>query len=532
MIRSLTAIAMKILDAKQMRNIDARTVREYGISTLVLMENAGARATEALEELCEDLEHRGVLLLCSKGNNGGDGFVVARHLHNRGVQARVVLLCKPSEVRDDALVNLRILGKMGVEVSVAADAGAWSALLPDLERYDLIVDAILGTGLKGAVRGFLKNVISDLACLDAEVVALDIPSGLSADSPHVPGEAVVADFTLAMGLPKIPHVFPPAELFCGEVCVLDISLPAAAVDAEEVTLDLLEEDVVRRMLPTRARDSHKGDFGHVLVVAGSRSKPGAAALAALGCLRAGAGLVTVATGRNAQPMVHAHCAEAMVEPLPETEGGTLSRTVLTPILKMLDGVDAVVLGPGLGTATDVTQVIRKLVQKVELPMVLDADGLNAFASKPDMLTGDDTRPRILTPHPGEFARLLGVETKQVLRERLELTRRFAHDHHCFVVLKGYRTLVVTPSGRSYVNTTGNPGMATAGSGDVLSGIIGALVAQSSDVLPGILAAVYLHGLAGDRAAAHRGVQGLMASDILEHLPETMHHLLEGEFEEA
>lgn len=523
---------MKILDAKQMRNIDARTVREYGISTMVLMENAGARSTEALEELCDDLEHRGVLLLCSKGNNGGDGFVVARHLHNRGVQARVVLLCQPSEVRDEALANLRILGKIGVEVTVAADAGAWRDLLPELERYDLIVDAILGTGLKGAVRGFLKGVISDLACLDAEVVALDIPSGLCADSGRVPGEAVVADFTLAMGLPKIPHVFPPAELFCGDVCVVDISLPAAAVEAEDVTLDLLQEDAVRRMLPTRARDSHKGDFGHVLVVAGSRSKPGAAALAAQGCLRVGGGLVTVATGRNAQPMVHAHCAEAMVEPLPETEGGTLSRTVLTPLLKMLDGKGALVLGPGLGTATDVTQVIRKLVQKVELPVVVDADGLNAFATKPALLTGDAKRPRILTPHPGEFARLLGKKTEEVLHRRLELARRFAHDHQCFVVLKGYRTLVVTPSGHSYVNSTGNPGMATAGSGDVLSGMIGALVAQSTDLLPGILAAVYLHGLAGDRAAAHRGVPGLMASDILDHLPETMHRLIEGDLEQA
>lgn len=525
---SPTPVAMKILDAKQMRNIDARTVREYGISTLVLMENAGARATEALEELCEDLEHRGVLLLCSKGNNGGDGFVLARHLHNRGVQARVVLLCNPSEVCDDALANLRILGKVGVEVTVAADAGSWKALLPELGRYDLIVDAILGTGLKGTVSGFLKGVISDLACLDAEVVSLDLPSGLSADSPQVPGEAVVADFTLAMGLLKIPHVFPPAELFCGEVCVLDISLPAAAVDTEGVKLDLLEEDAVRRMLPTRARDSHKGDFGHVLVVAGSRSQPGAAALAAQGCLRAGAGLVTVATGRNAQPMVHAHCVEAMVEPLPETEGGTMSRTVLAPLLKMLDGKDVLVLGPGLGRGTDVTQMIRKLVQKAQLPVVLDADGLNAFAGKTTLLAGDDARPRILTPHAGEFARLLGMDTKVVLRQRLELARRFAHDHHCFVVLKGYRTLVVTPSGQSYVNTTGNAGMATAGSGDVLAGMIGGLVAQSGDLLPGILAAVYLHGLAGDRASAHRGVQGLMASDILEHLPETMHLLLEGE----
>jgi NAD(P)H-hydrate epimerase len=341
----------------------------------------------------------------------------------------------------------------------------------------------------------------------------------------------VADHTLAMGLPKIPHVFPPAELFCGDVCVVDISLPAGAVEAEEIKLDLLEEDDVLRMLPTRPRDSHKGDFGHVLVVAGSRSKPGAAALAALGALRAGAGLVTVATGRNAQPMVHAHCAEVMVEPLPETEGGTFSRTVLQPLLKLQEGKDVMVLGPGLGTATDVTQVIRKLVQKADLPMVLDADGLNALAGKLNLLDAASDRPRILTPHPGEFARLLGCRTDEVQRDRLGLARRFTHDHGCYLVVKGYRTLVATPGGEVYVNPTGNPGMATAGTGDVLSGMIGALVAQTSDVLGGILAAVYLHGMAGDVAAAHRGDQGLMAGDLLEHLPESLRLLQEGEIEE-
>jgi ADP-dependent NAD(P)H-hydrate dehydratase / NAD(P)H-hydrate epimerase len=519
---------MKILDSKQMRNIDARTSREYGIPGRILMENAGARAAESLEEECEDLEHRSILILCGKGNNGGDGFVLARHLVNRGFHPRVVLLNRRSEVKEDALANLRILGKMGVDVSVAHEPRTWKALLPELERSDLVVDAILGTGLRGPARGFLKTVIADVGGLDAEVVSLDIPSGLSADSPLVPGEAVVADHTLAMGLPKIPHLFPPAELFCGEVSVLDISLPDGAVEAEGVKLELLEEEEVRRMLPTRPRDSHKGDFGHVLVLAGSRSKPGAASLAALGALRAGAGLVTVATGRNAQPMVHAHCAEAMVEPLAETEGGTLSRTVLSPILKMLEGKAVLVVGPGLGTATDVTQVIRKLVDKADLPVVVDADGLNAFAGKAQMLGGKPSRPRILTPHPGEFARLLGRKTEEVQADRVGASRRFATDHRCFLVLKGYRTLVATPGGEVFVNPTGNPGMATAGTGDVLAGMIAALVAQDNDPLPGILAAVFLHGVAGDLAAAQRGAQGLLASDLLERLPEAMEALLQGE----
>ncbi len=521
---------MKIVNARQMRNIDARTVREYGIPARVLMENAGARAADALEEICEDLEHRAIAILCNKGNNGGDGFVLARHLHNRGLYPRVVLLCRRNEVTDDALANLRTLGKMKVEVSIAADEKAWKAIRVELERYDLIVDAILGTGLKGRVRGFLRTVLADVSCLDAELVSIDVPSGLSADSSQVRGEALVADHTLAIGLPKICHVFPPAELFCGEVCVLDISLPAGAIESERVPLELMEEAAVARMLPTRARDSHKGDCGHVLIVAGSRSKPGAAALAAQGCLRSGAGLVTVATGRNAQPMVHAHCVEAMVEPLAETEGGTLSRTGLAPLLKLLEGKDALVLGPGLGTATDVTQIIRQMVLKAELPVILDADGLNAFAGKKQLLGTDPAYPRILTPHPGEFARLLGITADEVQADRIGLAQRFADEHGCYLVLKGYRTLVATPDGDLFVNPTGNPGLATAGTGDVLAGVIGSLVAQSSAVLPAVLAAVYLHGLAGDLAAAERGGQGLMASDLLEHLPEGLQLLLEGEAE--
>jgi len=515
---------LKILDSKQMRNIDARATHEFGIPGILLMENAGSAAADAIEQAYDDLERMRIVVLCGKGNNGGDGFVVARHLFNRGHQIAVVLLANHQEVEGDAQVNLRILTRLGVEITHAPDAAAWAAARAEVARCDLLVDAILGTGLQGPVRGFLSGVIAEIADLDLEVVSLDIPSGLSADTCHVPGEAIQANHTLAMGLPKIPHLLPPAELFCGELSILDISLPQAAIDAEHVALDLIEAEEIHRLLPARSRTGHKGDFGHVLVVAGSRGMPGAAALAALGALRAGAGLVTVATGRGAQPLVHAHCAEAMVEPLPETEGGTLARKGLAVLLKLAAGKDVVVIGPGLGGATDVTEVVRRAVEKIESPVVIDADGLNALAGHPDQFRGSSTRPRILTPHPGEMARLLGKRIDDVQRDRLGAARAFARKHQVYLVLKGYRTLVAAPGGELFVNPTGNPGMATAGTGDILSGMIAALVATAREPLDGILTAVYLHGLAGDLAATHRGEMGMIASDLLEHLPEATERL--------
>jgi NAD(P)H-hydrate epimerase len=512
---------MKILDSKQMRNIDARATREYGISSLILMENAGLASADALEEILGDAEHKRIALLCGRGSNGGDGFVLARHLFNRGLQPRVILLCAAAEVQGDAQINLRILQRMGVDLQEATDGRRWAEMRPELDRFDVLVDAILGTGLQGPVRGFLREAISSLAGYPGLTVSLDLPSGLSADSSEVPGEAVVADHTLTMGLPKIPHFFPPAELFCGEVAVLDISLPEAAIDAEGVGLELVEEDVVRRALPPRPRQAHKGDFGRLLVVGGSRSRPGAAALAALGALRAGAGLVTVATGRSALPLVHAHCPEVMLEPLAETERGTLSRRAAAPLIRQGAEMDAVILGPGLGQATDVAQVIRALVDQVRAPVVVDADGLNAIAGHLEVLPGSAPQPRILTPHPGEMARLLGKSIREVQRDRIGAAGRFARKHRCWLVLKGYRTLTAAPSGEVHVNPTGNPGMATAGTGDVLAGMIGALVAQAGEPLPGILAAVYLHGLAGDLAAAHRGEAGMIASDLLAHVPEAI-----------
>ena len=515
---------MKILDSKQMRNIDARATHEFGIPGILLMENAGAAAADAIEREYDDLDRMKIAVVCGKGNNGGDGFVAARHLFNRGHEVLVVLLARHQDVEGDAQVNLRILTRLGIEILLAPDAAAWEAARVELASCDLAIDAILGTGLQGPVRGFLRQVIVELADLDLEVVSLDIPSGLSADTCQVPGEAIQADRTLAMGLPKIPHLLPPAELFCGELSILDISLPQAAIDAEHVALDLIEADAIRTLLPARSRTGQKGDFGRLLVVGGSRGMPGAAALAALGALRAGAGLVTVATGRAAQPLVHAHCAEAIVEPLPETEGGTLSRKGLPAVLKLAAGKDVVVIGPGLGRATDVIEVVRRAVEKVASPMVIDADGLNALAGDPDRLRGTSERPRILTPHPGEMARLIGKEVDDVLRDRVATARGFARKHHVYVVLKGYRSLVATPAGEVFVNPTGNPGMATAGTGDILSGMIAALVATARNPLDGILTAVYLHGLAGDLAAAHRGEMGMIASDLLEHLPEATEHL--------
>ncbi len=517
---------MKILSAQQMRSIDQRTSRDYGIPGIVLMENAGVQVVDFLESHYPDLEDRQLLLLCGKGNNGGDGLVASRHLHNRGYSIRLLLFGRRSEFRGEALTNLEILEKMGVEHLEVTDAREWHEFLPELGRYDLLVDAILGTGLKGPVKGYLEEIIRDINNASADRVAVDIPSGLSGDTNELPGLCIQADATVTFACPKVPHVFLPAEAKVGEVYVADIGIPEEAVEAEEVRLNLVEAEELSRYLPPRKVESHKGDYGHLLVVAGSKGKPGAARMVAEGAFRAGVGLVTVATPESVQSILAPQVMEMMTEALPETREGTVSGRATARVLKLLEGKRALTVGPGLSIAAETQSFVRELVAETRVPLVLDADGLNAYASDPAALSGRD-RPLVLTPHPGEMGRLLGITADDVQKDRIAVCRDFSTAHSCFVVLKGYRTLISDPEGSIWVNPTGNPGMATAGSGDILTGILSGLVAQGIPILHAILLGVYLHGLAADLCASERGELSLMARDIVAYLPRAMAHLLKG-----
>jgi NAD(P)H-hydrate epimerase len=512
---------VEILTSQQMREIDRRAIASFGIPEIVLMENAGLQVLNCLHRVYADLPLRRILLLCGPGNNGGDAFVVARHLHNRRIPFAAILFGRRSRIRGSAATNLRMLARVGVKPLEVTTRAGWTRARRLLHASDLVVDGVLGTGLSRPASGLLANVIEDINNADVEVMAVDIPSGLAGDSAEIPGPCLAADHTVTFVRPKIAHVFPPAEALCGEIHVADISIPAEAVARQRVNLSLIEGGELVPHLPLRRAATHKGDYGHIVALAGSRGKAGAARMVALGALRAGCALVTVAVPAGIQRGLTPRAMEAMSEGLAETTRGTLAWVALRDVLALLEGKTAAVIGPGLSDQPETVRLVREVVRRARLPLVIDADGLNAFAGEWRLLKRRPGRPLLLTPHPGEMARLLGLSTAQVQASRVEVTRSLAHDTGAHVVLKGYRTVIAAPDGRVRINPTGNAGMATGGSGDVLSGLLVGLLAQGIGVQEAAAIGVYLHGLAGDLAAEEIGEMPLMARDILARFPRAL-----------
>ena len=507
---------MRVLNTDQMREADRRTIEDIGIPSVVLMENAGRQAVAAMEAAFEDLATSRVGVICGRGNNGGDGFVVARTLIQRGIETMVFLLGSVAEIRGDARTNLEILGRIGVTVVEITDAQEWELHSTEISECDVIVDAILGTGFRGRLSGLLETVVADVNSLSAPVVSIDLPTGVSADTQVLEGEAIDASMTVTLAAPKIPLVFPPADSHAGDLVIADIGIPHPVIDeVEGQYLELLTREQMRELVPVRAPESHKGDFGRVLVIAGSRGRTGAAHLAAMGALKSGAGLVTVATPHSCLPIVAAMAPEYMTEPLEETTSGTIDFGAVDRVLDMQ--TDVIALGPGLGQAPGTAAFVQALVERAGVPLVLDADALNAFVGDPERLVGRDGVDVIITPHPGEMARLLGVSVEEVQRDRLGTARDFAAAHRVHVVLKGNRTVIAAPDGRTFVNLTGNAGMATGGTGDLLTGMIAAWFAQLLDAEAASKLAVYLHGTAGDLAEADEGEVALTAGDLMTRL---------------
>lgn len=514
---------MRILNAAQMREADRRTIEEIGIPSLVLMENAGRQVVAAMEASFEELASSRVAILCGRGSNGGDGFVVARTLHLRGVDVIVFLLGSVADVRGDARTNLEILGRLGITVVEVPDAQSWELQFSQVSACDLIVDAVFGTGFKGPLSGMLETVVADVNGTPTPVVAIDLPTGLSADLADVEGEAIHASMTVTLAAPKIPLVLPPAETHVGDLVIADIGIPEAVIDeVEGAWLELLTRETMRPLVQPRAPESHKGDFGRVLVIAGSMGKTGAAHLAAAGALRSGAGLVTIAAPRPCVPILAALGAEYMTEPLGSDTDDHIGEDNLEAVLAMQ--ADVIAVGPGLGRDASTGRFVQRLLERSGLPIVLDADGLNAFADDPERLVGRDGVDVIITPHPGEMARLTGLSVEEVQAGRIDVARDFAMAHRVHVVLKGHRTIIATPEGRAFVNLTGNPGMATGGTGDVLTGMIAACFAQSLDAEAACKLAVYLHGLAGDLAEADEGEMSMTAGDLLARIGDAIAEL--------
>jgi len=499
---------MKILSAGQLRAID-----QLSGDTLQLMENAGTRVVEIIEDRFEDLAEQQIYILCGKGNNGGDGFVIARLLKERGCDPHVFLFAPEKEISGDAAINLARLKDLDESPTVVLDPKEWSEFGGDEEAV-LVIDALLGTGVTRPIEGFYRKIVESLPdCFpEATVLAVDVPSGLSADTGQIIGPAVQADVTVTFSALKHCLVFPPANKFAGDVIVADIGNLQDLISAPENNLNLITIDAFPAALHRRQEDTHKGDYGKVLIVGGSRGKSGAASMAGQAALRSGAGLVTVATASSCLFTVAASMPELMTESLEETPEGNIANVSLAQLIK---GKTVLGIGPGLGSHAQTQTMTRLAVREAWMPVVLDADGLNAFVGYADQLQGGD-RPIVITPHPGEMARLIGRDVAAVNENRIAVAGDFAEKHRLFVVLKGFRTVVASPDGQVFINATGNPGMATAGMGDILTGMLAGILGQENlgTVVERILFAVYLHGLAGDLAAEENGEESLVATDLL------------------
>ena len=508
---------IKVLDTATMQACDRTAIDDYGVPGSLLMENAGLRVVEALISHFDDQPPSGVAVMCGRGNNGGDGFVVARQLRNLGGEVVVYLFGEAAALRDDAANNYRIAVAEGVPVVEVHNEESWGLLAEDLSEFDCIVDAMLGTGLQSTPRGAIAAAIESVNASDSLIVAVDLPSGLSGDSGTIRGAVVEASLTVALAAPKVCHLLAPASETCGDVVVVDIGLPAAVIDAAPPTLWGMTPEDCAAGLPMRWPDSHKGDYGRVLVIGGAPGTAGAAVLAARGALRGGGGLVHVVCPETVYLPIACQLAEALVHTVPAGDSGGLGPDAGVVAREQANAADAVAIGPGIGTASETVALIRELAMECECPMVIDADGLNALVGVLDRLT-EALGPRVLTPHPGEAARLLGVDVASVQADRIGAARKLAEISGAVVLLKGHCSLTVESGQAPIVNLSGNPGMATGGTGDVLAGLIAALLGQG--LRPGRAACTgaWLHGLAGDLAAQRLGQIGCLASDLAEEIP--------------
>ena len=504
---------MKVVTAEQMKEIDRRA-QQAGAPVRELMENAGRAVFEQARRILKVPEGRRIAVVCGKGNNGGDGLVAARYLHNWGAEVSILLAARSQELQGEPRENLELAAQMGLTLN---ENVAPERVLEECRRADLVIDALLGTGVRGEVKGAAAEIIAAINRAGRPVLAVDLPSGIDADRGEPAGAAVRADYTVTLGLPKWGLLVGAGAEYAGELTIADIGFPAEVVAAVAAEADLLTDAEAGALLPRRARDTHKGDVGRVLAIAGSVGYTGAAALCSLAALRMGAGLVTLAVPASLNDIMEVKVTEVITRPMPETPARSLAASAEEPLLELAAGSDVIMIGPGLSLNAATTALARRLVAKIKKPMVIDADGLTALAEEMSVLEGPHA-PVILTPHPGEMARLMKLEVGQVQRQRAELCRQLASRSSGVVVLKGAGTVIADASGKLRINRTGNPGMASGGTGDVLTGMIGGLLAQGLAPFDAAGAAVYLHGLAGDLAAAEKGELGLIASDLLEKIP--------------
>ena len=515
---------MKVVSGQVMQLMDQRAIREIGVPGLTLMENAGRACVDAILENFGPGEGKTALIVAGKGNNGGDGFVIARMLRQKGWQAPVLLLAARDAVTGDAAENLARLEPGSV---VCAPEGP-SAHVQLFQSATLIVDALLGTGVKSEVTGGYGEAIEMMNAAGVPVLAVDIPSGVDAASGRVLGLAVRADLTVSFALPKLGNILHPGGELCGRLVVADIGMPDVVV-AEAPGYEFVDLACAEKLVRPRAAAAHKGSSGNCLIIAGSTGKTGAAAMAANSAVRAGSGLVTLAVPAGLNALLEVKTTEAMTLPVGTPTAGFFRAGALGELLQAARGKDVVALGPGLGGTPSTVYLVHSLIRSLPGPLVLDADGLNAVSAAPELLLSRQGRVTVLTPHPGEMARLAGLSVARVEADRIGCARDFAGRFQLYLVLKGARSIIAAPDGSIAINGSGNPGMATGGMGDVLTGLIASLVGQGYPPFDACLLGVFVHGHAADLLVESKGTQGMKATDVQEMLPEALRRLAKGNF---
>lgn len=530
---------MKVVTAEEMRFIDRETIDKYGVPGSVLMERAGLAVTSKLKQLFSRCK---VVILSGRGNNGGDGFVVARNLKNDGWDVKVFFVATQKDLSGEALLQYKTALKFGVEITPIQELLTNHSTI--ITRHSIIVDAILGTGLSKDVTGVLSDVIDIINTSGRPVLSVDIPSGISSDNGQIMGKAVKAHHTVTFGLPKRGHFLHPGTEYSGQVFVEDIGFPTNLLHSEKLNVELLEKKTISAFIPKRVPCSHKGNYGHVLIVAGSKGKTGAALMAARACLRSGAGLVTLGVPESLADVFQTRVTEEMILALPDKGNGTLSGNAYHKILEFLKAkANLIAIGPGIGVSAETTQIMKHLIKNSMYPIIIDADGINSLKGEREIFRKANA-PVILTPHPGEMARIIqerkNIKTDKIKdtviqkpdkeicnlieRDRINTAVSFSKDVQTYLVLKGVPTVIATPDGRAFINTTGNPGMATGGTGDVLTGMVAGLLGQTMNPLAACVLGVFMHGFAGDISASEKGFQSMIATDIIDRIPDAFSSL--------
>jgi NAD(P)H-hydrate epimerase len=517
---------MRIVTGLEMRKIDEAAEKKFGIPSIILMENAGVGVCNVIEEYFPTLSDLNVLIICGKGNNGGDGFVVSRHLINNGANVLVVLLGAKKELKGDAKTNFQILERSAIKVIEISRISQLKRIATNLNP-DVVVDAIFGTGFSGQPKGLYAEAIKFINQLSAFIIAVDISSGVNADDGSVQGDAVMADATVTMELVKRGHVLFPGRSFSGDIWIADIGIPINKIIAEGDVF-LINSLMVRNALPKRLAQGHKGTFGTALILAGSRGYSGAAVLTSMGAMRSGAGLVKLGVPEAIIDPVEAKLTEAVKFALPQTKAQTFASSGLKQIIDLAKTADVLTLGPGITTHPETRELEFEILKQAKIPVVIDADGINNLAQAKNILNKIKA-PLVLTPHPGELSRLIGKSPYEINVQRIEICRHYAKEFDSVLVLKGAPTVIAGSDGKVYVNPTGNNGLGSGGSGDVLTGIITGLIAQGSSLLNAAIAGVYLHGLAADLAVEDKTEYGLIAGDVLNYLTKALNEIFqEGE----